>query len=458
MKFSTWESQKVKVTKTNQKTKKICTFEKNIFSLYPKKMTLKETVEYLKSMIPNIKLHIYTSHKQWKAHEILRSNLTPGSIITIEDYQMNLEVSYGEAPTSTAYSANKIGLAMYPLCVEYLNNEGELCKGGIVFLSEDKLHDHQQVEEFKKKAFAIFRDHIPYKVVHWKRISDGCGSQFWSGFANLFKMKEELDLISISYDRFEANEGKSVSDTLGSISKCAFQRGIVKKNGGIADLAEVIELIKSELNVSTKKFTFFEIVPVGFIERSTGRPHLSIANVSKHSVALNGSSIISHKWTCTDCTVALLCNNCKTLQGTSKTLIKFREGQSNAEEIPSERFYDNDDDGQTDDGDNDEDLVESEEESDDEEEEKFRPGDIVWGLHGQQWYPGVLCSAIDVPENIRKKFNTIDNKYIIFWYGEENYSLVTKVERLGITQIDAKRASRSSAIQKLYNRALNDLI
>ena len=60
---------------------------------------------------------------QWKAHEIERSNLVPGSIITIEDYQMNLEVCYREAPTSMAYSSHKTSVAMYPLCVEYLDEE-----------------------------------------------------------------------------------------------------------------------------------------------------------------------------------------------------------------------------------------------------------------------------------------------------------------------------------------------
>ena len=84
-------------------------------------------------------------------------------------------------------------------------------------------------------------------------------------------MKDILGLEYISYDRFEANESKSVIDTLGSISKCAFQRGIVKKDEGIADLSEVIELIKSELNVSTKKFSFFEVVEFNIIERSTER-------------------------------------------------------------------------------------------------------------------------------------------------------------------------------------------
>ena len=231
-----------------------------MFSLYSQTISLDQCIEQLKSMLPNLRLHIYTAHKQWKAHEILRSSLVPGSIITIEDYQMNLEVNYGEALSSVAYSANKISVAMYPLCVEYLNNEGTLCKGGIVFLSEDKLHDHQQIEEIENKAFEIMKNHVPYEIKNWKRFSDDCGAQFWSGYviANLFKMKDELGLASISYDRFEANDGKSVSDTLGSISKCAFQRGIVKSDEGIADLSEIIELIKSELNVSTKKFHFLK--------------------------------------------------------------------------------------------------------------------------------------------------------------------------------------------------------
>ena len=467
VKFSTWESRKVKITKTNQKTKKVCTYDKTVFTLFPKTLSLDQCIEQLKSMIPNLKVHIYTAHKQWKAHEILRSNLVPGSIITIEDYQMNLEVAYGEAPTSVSYSANKIAVAMYPLCVEYLNNEGELCKGGIVFISEDKLHDHQQIEAFEKKAFEIIAQHIPYEITDWKRFSDGCGAQFWSGYviANLFEMKEELSLTSISYDRFEANEGKSVSDTLGSISKCAFQRGIVKSNEGVEDLSEVITLIKSELNVSTKKFSFFEVVSFDFIDRLTKRPHLAIPDVSKlHSVSLNGTKVISHRWTCTDCTVSQLCTSCQNETGFDKTSITTKTTKSKSkqqdkdEDDTPEQFYDDDDNGQTDDEDQDDDQIESDVEDTDEVEEEFQPGDIVWGLHGRIWYPGLLCSVNDVPENVRDNFRVTNNKYIIWWYGDAKFSLVTRVEKLGITQTDAKRASRSGAMQKLYNQALSDLI
>ena len=82
---------------------------------------------------------------------------------------MNLEVCYREAPTSMAYSSHKTSVAMYPLCVEYLDEEGLLCKGGVVFLSEDKLHDHQQVEAFEVEAFEVFKQFIPYTVTSWKR-------------------------------------------------------------------------------------------------------------------------------------------------------------------------------------------------------------------------------------------------------------------------------------------------
>lgn len=157
-----------------------------------------------------------------------------------------------------AYSTNKKTIAVYPLHVEYLDDDSTLCKGGIVFLSEDKKHDHQHVEDFERRAFEIFKEKIHNQVRCWKRFSDGCGVQFWSRYvvANLFEMHASLKLDSISYDRFEANEGKSVSDTLGSITKCAFNRGNLKLDEGISTL-------KSESKPTTKKFNFFHIEEFG---------------------------------------------------------------------------------------------------------------------------------------------------------------------------------------------------
>ena len=377
---------------------------------------------------------------------------------------MNLTVVYREAPTSVAYSTNKVSVAMYPLCVEYVDEKGQLCKGGVVFLSEDTLHDHQQIEAFEVKAFEIFKKYIPYDITSWKRFSDGCGAQFWSQFviANLFEMKETLGLQQISYDRFEANEGKSVSDTLGSIAKCAFLRGVIKKDEGIDGLLDIIDLIRSELNVSTKKFTFFEVIPFDPIDRKSSREGLPIPNISKqHGVSVHEDKVVSHMWTCTECTVAVICESCKVKGGVLKSDIKIVPPKTKSadnddesdEEDDVEKFADEKDDGQTDDDDEDDDDASDSEGEDDE----YQPGDVVWGLHGRLWYPGILTSINDVPADIRNKFRSLDNRYIIYWYGEGKYGLVRRVEKLGITQVDAKRAARSKTIQKLYNQAIVDL-
>ena len=97
--------------------------------MYPETSTVKECLERLKVMLVGLKWHIYTAPRQWTGHEVHRSNLNPISVITIEDYQMNLEVVYRENPTSLAYSTNKKTVALYPICVEFLNEHGQLCKG-----------------------------------------------------------------------------------------------------------------------------------------------------------------------------------------------------------------------------------------------------------------------------------------------------------------------------------------
>ena len=88
----------------------------------------------------DLRKHIYTAHVQWDAHEKARSLLNDETVITIEDYQMNMEVVYRENPTSLAYSSNKTTVALYPICIEYKTSEGKISKGAITFISDDKEH------------------------------------------------------------------------------------------------------------------------------------------------------------------------------------------------------------------------------------------------------------------------------------------------------------------------------
>lgn len=74
----------------------------------------------------------------------------------------------------------------------------------------------------------------------------------------MIKMQRKLNLDIISYDRFEANEEKSVNDTLGLITKCVFKIGILKHDKRITLLAELVELISSEIKQTTFGFSIVE--------------------------------------------------------------------------------------------------------------------------------------------------------------------------------------------------------
>ena len=73
---------------------------------------------------PNFKdrLKLHTGNgRQWEA---IRNNTDLLTAITIENYQMNVEEKYREAPKSLAYSSNNQTIAIYFLCIEYLAKVG----------------------------------------------------------------------------------------------------------------------------------------------------------------------------------------------------------------------------------------------------------------------------------------------------------------------------------------------
>ena len=95
----------------------------------------------------------------------------------------------------------------------------------------------------------------------------------------MVKVRSKLSLENISYNRFEANEGKSISDTLGSTVKCDFNRAMKKEDEG-ATLADIVNLIRSEIKQSTKKFNFL-IEEFGDLQRETDQEARPVPNISK---------------------------------------------------------------------------------------------------------------------------------------------------------------------------------
>ena len=448
--FSQWASKKQKVIIKGSST------EKYVFSLYTEKTSLKEAIQRLREMSSSLALHIFTAAKQWEAHSVLRSNLDIDSIISIEDYQKNLEAIYSENPTSMAYSGNKVTVALYPICVEYLGTDGILKKAAIAFLTDDKVHDHQQARDFEGRMFEIIREKLQRPILNWKRLTDGCDGQFRSGFtlADLMKACERFQLQRASFDFFEAHEGKNVSDTIGSIVKCAFVRAMHKNEQGVHNASDIVDVIRSELKEETKKFEFFVVEEFRKTDRIKGRDKCSVQGIMKlHSMVTNGSDVILRQWTCTKCTVASVCEECRessNIVSLGNVILGTEDDSILAENI---ELQDSEDEGQTDN--------EEEEDSDvPEEDDDISPGDVVWGLCGRIWYPAKVCSLLDLPEDMQNSFRNSQQKLILKWYGENNFSLVraSKVEQLAENKVDAQRASRSAKMQILYNTALEDLL
>ena len=461
VKYAQWRSEEKTFTK-EMKGKRV-SITKSVYSLCPDSCKLSVALERLEDMCKPLRKHIYTSHKQWDAHNQQRLNLDRNTFISIEDFQMNLDVRNDEAPTSCAYSANKLTVAMYPICIEYRADDGSIAKMAITFLSEDKDHSNQQVQQFEKRMFEIVREKLKRPMTKWIRYSDGCGGQFKSGFcvADLLEAPETFQVTDTTFNFFESHEGKSCSDSIGSIVKCAFMRGILKKRAPVQSVDGILSIILEEAKPSTEKFTSFIVEKFGWFKKKlpTSRNYCKVKGImGLHSLKLHDGKITLRDLTCTACPVDGLCNDCKSLSQVDKSKVKVPE---EIEYFEVEEVNDDDDDSEPEDGEcrDDDDngfTDDTSDESEEEEDVEFTPGDVIWAKHGRIWYPAKICCLNDKPPHLQNSFLVQKDTLIVKWYGEDNYSAVNanQVDILGENLVDASRAARSKYIMQEYNIAL----
>ena len=290
---------------------------KKVFGLFPETKTVSAAIKEFGAMLVKGKKHIFNAHHQWNFHQRMRDALGHEDVATVEDYQQNLLVEHRESPTSCHYASNQVTVALYPIGVEFRRHDGSLGKGAVCFLSDDKTHDNQQVCQFEELMFRILRTEQGLNIDNWLRLSDGCASQFRSGFTNadLVMSKNKLNLKRITYAYYEANEGKNISDTIGSIVKCAFLRGQLKTGDhGVHSAREVVDIVRGELQDSTKKFDFFVVREVPPLQRVPANKRIKYTYrgiMLKHSIKLShGNSLLLDELSCMECTVAKLCGNC----------------------------------------------------------------------------------------------------------------------------------------------------
>ena len=109
---------------------------KEIFTMFLDVLTLSDSIDILKQMAKMMKTHIFVAYKQWEFNRSISTKLTPmNSIVTVEDYQQNAEVTLDESPTETNFGKNKIQLAIYPIHSAFkLTEDGPVKYSAITFI------------------------------------------------------------------------------------------------------------------------------------------------------------------------------------------------------------------------------------------------------------------------------------------------------------------------------------
>ena len=457
---------------------------KEIFSLFPVTVTVSEAAKMLQSFFPKIKIHVYVATHQYEALRLRSNNLLLGDLLTIEDYTMNIELNYSETTTSSNYTANSLSFAGFPIAARFIDPDTlKPAKAAILFVSEDKKHDYEQVEMFEKRALEILNDKCGQFFVNWNRWSDNCAGQFKSrktmgklvaAKSNVLQAVTDTE-CKVSWEFLEANEAKNESDTIGGFCKTAL-RQVMLRNPDIAihsadDLVAAIEkgLEKSCHGSARYKFIYLESFPK--FDRKEHSAEIKLQGIQKlHSFTLHTGGIQASQLSCHECLVSRLCGGCKIKDATvsaatvekalkDATVDDDLEGSvGESDEIGDLDVEDPESDSEDDAGSE----CKSSEDScsdDDDEVDISEPGNIVWVLWGRRRYPARVVLVAEVPDSVRPSLRKDDGKSVVVrFYGDNDYSRVDKKKliELGQDSNDLKWSRFSNVLEK-YHLALADL-
>ena len=282
-----------------------------IFSLHETTLTVGEGVSLLKVKAKELSKHVFTSYNQWEAKRVTETSLSPGQVLIVDDYQQNQTIELGATPTSTVYGAKQTNVMEFPL-VAYWREQGKeaVSKATITFVSDDLLHDHQQVGRMEARAVEILMDKTGLKFHTLFRFSDGCGAQFKSRFSTadlvtagerILKNKE----AQVTFSYFASNEGKSESDTAGSAFKCRVE-SMCLRNPELVILcaADLVREVNKLTPDSTNKYSFVVVEEFPVFTRVL--PHLRaevpISGIRKlHEIGYRAGGIRAKRLSCLTC-------------------------------------------------------------------------------------------------------------------------------------------------------------
>ena len=182
-----------------------------------------------------------------------------------------------------------------------------------------------------------------------------------------------------------------------------------------------------------------------------------------HSFTHLNGGILASQLSCLQCKVGENCASCKTapLTVSLEEVKAALDSQQDAAEESDDTDLEVEDEESESEDDVGSDVQDEESEKDESEDEASRssPGSVVWVLWGRRWYPAVIVSVSEVPNDILNKLRREDGRSVVVrFYGEDTYSRVDikNIDELGSTALDLKRSRFTGIIEK-YHLALADL-
>ena len=446
---------------------------KSIHALFPFTMSVQELAERFDKQLPDLASHIYRAGRQWEACKSNSQNLIPlKEILTVEDYQMNLEIIHVEATTSSFFGGNVLQIACYPVMIKFkLEENGLTLKGGLFFITEDNKHDYHQVEKFESRIFDFMQEKYGVRPEVWTRWSDQCAAQFKSQYTlrklsqapNSLGFSPESGCVQWSY--FETGEGKNDSDSLGSIAKLAYHRGVAKNRDiSVRTASEVTKLIRENIATTSAKLEFIEIAEVTRFDRPdrigvAGIPVTGIQKLHHFTRTVEGK-IIGRVLSCVDCLhqKTKLCEKCQLFKPVFDPSDEV-EAVEHEEEI--NLIEDNETETETEaDPSNDCDIGASEQENSESEDdllESFGPNSIVWA-RVRSWYPAEILTAAEIPASYTNLISNqpADSVFVRRFPPFNDVKLVPRknLDDLGENRVDHKRSSKSKEILESFNFAV----
>lgn len=230
--------------------------------------------------------HLHTAQWQTSQFNLVKSQLTTGTVLQVMDFAKNREVKYQDEIKAAFYTARQITL--HPIVTYYRSDLGLIRHSSIV-ISEDNEHDHHAVHHFETLVDKEIENTLGLKPNKKIVFSDGCSAQYKSKntFADLAHSEQ-----SVNRNYFGSEHGKGDCDADIGVLNSSIDRAIIGNQVQINCAYDLYKYCKEHLEIQDlmAKRTF-HFVSSQDIQRD--RPVLKVKtlkNTRKIHQALNVNS------------------------------------------------------------------------------------------------------------------------------------------------------------------------